>query len=855
MLEEKLPATEAAVKLGPAVRALMNVPCGYDFHSLSLMLAAWLGYHRLGIRVFEDGRRAVQISEMVLNSKGKKLKPKDFLAKLSKATVRRQDRAQDARKAREIIEKVEAGGLTRDDAEAALSFLQTAKAGDQISDPALVGNVDIAIDKLDRGLKHQEEYDKDAERARSAIDRATQVEKLAAQLEAVQKLATPVTVAASMPSASELRQAVIERIAVLTREQCQKLERLNAITEYGRHEATLKEMGRVLDRNGLVDAHERVTEALATLTEEKTRLEARGREKHDIAIVRNLPVTGSLVTLRASRDKLEDLKEQHPATTVLEVILERMVEVLGAIEALEEYVGALEKRLDGVTSLQAAKAIDREILAERKAFQGSDEWATAEEAAARCQRLVDYFRELEAPLPQARTQAEALRARLETLPAELEGVLSEAQQALAARRLAELVEHCAAREAEAQTWLEAKKAQAESGDVKTLERELNTPPAFLAEALLPDVEDLRSKVRQARASKDQEAQVLKSIAAISTEGRLVDLRGALEGLGQYLPGTPEVLARIEEKRESLETAVARLECQAKQWPEQLAALTRAQEVQTLRDHIQKSSAAYSGTEFAEDVDGLVARCDAVRAALTLAEKRIQPVDRQSADDLLARHQSAIENQDLAPAHVQQLEGAVSKIEKFVHAKEQDALQWLEALERDLEAGKDPRGLRSRLQSVPKFLAEDQQSRLSAVSEGANRVLRQYREDEKIQERLRGLQDVYALAALREQREKVQDWLRSAGSEVLREALSQRDRKLGAEIKDRVEGLRDLKERVELVVTLDEAKALVADLRGELSTFRGAPEESKLALLRDRATKLEAYFKSLQAAGQQPPVSG
>ena len=81
-LEKAFPAGGNARVAAPVLTELLNVPFGYDFNTLSLLVAAWIGFHRHDMELSLNGQ--LQSVKVLANQK-----PNEFIELLSRTSIRK----------------------------------------------------------------------------------------------------------------------------------------------------------------------------------------------------------------------------------------------------------------------------------------------------------------------------------------------------------------------------------------------------------------------------------------------------------------------------------------------------------------------------------------------------------------------------------------------------------------------------------------------------------------------------------------------------------------------------------------------------------------------------------------------
>lgn len=446
-INNSLSAGQEWIKVEMLVRELLNPPYGYDYNTLSLLMAAWLGYYRRDIDLAIDGK-ITTLSQLV---EDRTAKPKDFIKKLTKVSTRRKKR--DEGSIRQIIEQIERGGLSREQAKECLAILRARANEEEILDPELLENAKMALAKLEQGLRQLEEYEKKVNVILQVSEEAKTVSKIAQQLDKLKKLNEPVVVCSGHWKRDQLREKLLQRASELTDEQCRLYERIDSITDYGRNEERLKGLFSQLELLSLTEAQNRVNKALKNLETSFKQLKAYEEETQILGLLRSIDSSSNLLKLREIRKELEGYT-RNPSERVRAEAQERLEKVRAEIEFLESFVQSLEARLNALSNEAGVLKLERKILELRNRFEGTPDFQDIEAAATRCRMLAEYFRELEAPLPNDERLAAEKLTKIEGLAGAFGQYLSDSQAALACKKAEELKAHVAKLEEKARVWLQ-----------------------------------------------------------------------------------------------------------------------------------------------------------------------------------------------------------------------------------------------------------------------------------------------------------------------------------------------------------------------------------------------------------------
>lgn len=709
-LEGSIPPGKEWTPLKEVLLELLNVPYGYDYNTLALLFSAWLGYYRNDLQVAVGGKI---VGLDILTDQGRRLKPREFIEQFANASLRRKDRKQLLQDVEVSLRRLSEGGLNREEALQISEKLSVSANENDISDPSLLDNVKLALQKLKEGLQKLDEYEKAVKDIEEKLEKAKGIQQLSSLLDAISKLTEPFTVASNKAKPLELRDRVLESIKQKTEDLCQANERLDDIRQYGRQEVALKNALHELDKLGLVEPAKRVQQALKTLESEQHRLEESQKTETLLVKVNSLDATGTVAKLRKNLKELEPLLT-HTSDKVREAALAKKHLLQIEVNRLETFILGLEKQIDALENAQATQNLERDILRERSRFEGTADIRDIEGAEQRLRVLVEFFQKIETGLPKTAEEAQSVLRRLAELPKEYEGYLSETQKQKLEERVQAIREHIETQEKEASSWLEnCRKRLVEGYDLARLEAELDKSHPFLPEHLHNELDELRKQLATLRTAALQEETILKQIAETPTSGALADLRRRKTVLGS-LAGSARIAEAVRHKQAELDQAIKELENQARRWESELSDLSSADKVQDLRDRINKALAKYENSEWYEKLEDLSHRSRKVATLLSQAEAQPKLHTPQEAQQRIAELEEMKADPVLSDAQKYAIETVIASLHDYVHHQELEANEWLARLGQKIEQSGDLELLEEELGSPPPFLTEEGREELTRL---------------------------------------------------------------------------------------------------------------------------------------------
>lgn len=220
--------------------------------------------------------------------------------------------------------------------------------------------------------------------------------------------------------------------------------------------------------------------------------------------------------------------------------------------------------------------------------------------------------------------------------------------------------------------------------------------------------------------------ILEVLQAIPTKGPLSSLREnecKVSNL-EFLSEEAKEEARV--KSEVIQSEISQLESFAQELAERVSTVARHDAVQTLKEDILQRRGSFEGTRERQDVEQALAGCkilDNYFTALAKVEdalpKTPEEIEEQirELNDLKAEYEGT-----LASAQLESLAESETAVKQYAHGRTEQALAWLDDLERDLEQLKEGGSRRQgtdtklqefleRLKNPPLFLPSEARERL------------------------------------------------------------------------------------------------------------------------------------------------
>lgn len=598
------------------LKELLQPPYGYDQNTLSLLFAAWIGRNRNAIKLGGVGR----ISRPLEGSKNAGFKkPADFLKAMSAVEISVKDMAGEKQKVEKLLASLRDGLLTQVQAKRGILALEEFKTNNARYDENYLEQIEATLGKLAQGLVNLEKYNEAVQTFDARLAKSRSVADLEPLFKQLGQLPALTVVTSEQATPDRLKEQLLEQTFKLATVQTQQLSDLKDLGRYALHEQALKQLVDGLRRLNLLDLKNAAEQAMQALAQRKAELENQQSETSEVSVVQNIPVSGSLQTLRGS---LEALKKFDPKSNRAAALSEeKYTQIKAAIADLEGHLPGWQQALEAVDSHKAAQTLSKELLTQGSRYEHTPEAEQITQMQGRAEQLAAYFQALTpGSAPRTPTDAEERRAVLSGLAEQYQGVLTDSQLEHVGAALAALQAQVEKMEGLASAWLKEKQEQFTAGNTEKLERELDAPPAFLLEAQHSALSALRSALRSRVDEDTQERQLLERIAGLSVSGRLSALQQRLEQLAglPLLPG--KVSEAAQEKRQQLEAEIKRLEALPTAWQQGALTLLSAGDTSELMRDVTRQESRFEGTVHADGIRTLLAQLDATEKVFREAER-------------------------------------------------------------------------------------------------------------------------------------------------------------------------------------------------------------------------------------------
>ena len=532
-LSNMFPTTGSAGELKGVIEKLQKAPYGYDSNVLTLLLCAWIGFHRHDIEITKGGAvySVTQLQEL-LNAD----RPAGFVTELSANSyrIKRRDRSVALQEIQNIfsrVQQISTNPFARQEASDAIVKLGEYLADGGNSDPVMRTRVEETKDRVKGDLDLADAYDAKAQDVLTKLAAVKKVNDSLGLLNKARNLPSCNGVKPNQPPVAEIVATAEAALEKTVEDTCQRLSKLLSITDFGRQDDDLKSCHSDLD--GKAHLQHKVTDALAALLQAKSELEAKQSEDATLATIEALSAQVPMSALEKTLETLDTIT--GGSEKVAARLAAKRKEIADQITALTTFAEGLDSRIESVKDANELRAVEREIDGKAASFagHGANE-AKLNAATARCSRLAEFFSTITPLSQRGLNSPQDLVTVLDDCAAvrqQFSSGLSQAQAELIDQIEASKRNDAEAKGRAAKEWLQGmEKAWAEDGsDPAAFLPKLGGSPAFLPDDAKVALSALRTTVREKLEANDEEW-IVSKFQGISDKSRRQNLVERLQGL-------------------------------------------------------------------------------------------------------------------------------------------------------------------------------------------------------------------------------------------------------------------------------------------------------------------------------------
>jgi hypothetical protein len=496
LLDEKFPPGCRDIPAHPVLIDLLNPPYGHDYNTLTLLFAAWIGFHQHELRLSLNGRRVSLNGLKGFFDEAKH--SQDFLNRicvLSPLLVSRTKPDEMFAQATGVLELIRQGTpFTIAQAQESLAKLEQAQTSPRLPETKRE-EIEQLGPRLGVALQAAEDYDRKAAAwlakvSTGDLDGLLQSRDISKSLP-VLSLVTP-----TQPPLEDLEKRWEATAQTALTAFCAKYASLSDLADYKTHEGRLKHAHKALEQ--FPQFAQQTDKALETLSQARAELQKREGEKAIVAEINSMTSSAALAALYEYREKLSVLTDLSPQTARLRD--EKLNQMSIRIQQYEQIADELPQAVERAASLSDVRQQRNLLLRTLDQLEGTrfHQPLVALREGVEC--LETFFEKLQtitsAPrrTPDDLTNLEAQLTDLETRFVEW---LSPARRALLQQKRQEVGDLRRQKTQEAMTWLaQLTRCHTDDENPETLLRQTETPPAFLPPEGHASLEQFRLRLRQ-----------------------------------------------------------------------------------------------------------------------------------------------------------------------------------------------------------------------------------------------------------------------------------------------------------------------------------------------------------------------
>lgn len=510
---------------------LLNPPYGHDYNTLTLLLAAWMGFRRHEIRISLGGQ--LMSLEKFKNYFDETKNPKNFLDQLivtSPLAISRINADEMFAEVDSILEQIRQNRpFSMAQAQQALAKLQQAQENPSLSSERREA-IESYAPRLKEAIAAAQEYDSHVSIWLNDFAKGD-VENLLALRASLDKLTPPVLVSPSQPAPDQLRNNWETRLARELEIFCKRYSQLDDVSDYKAHQAQLQKAQRSLKEYPALCS--KVEAALAALNQRRDELKQLESEKSIIAEIKSMADSAGLADLYRYQTRLAEFKNLSAQTEKLRQ--EKRDKIENRIRQFEQLAQALSQSIESASALDIVRQQKDYLIRNIDQVQGTPLYQSLTAIKEKIERLEEFFErflELDKMPANSPEDLNGLEAQIMSLQAEFASWLSPTQVNLLTGKQQQLTETRLRKTQEAQRWLVDLANRYKTGaKLDELLRMAQNPPSFLSAEGMTRVEEVKKELQE-RIEKDCLLKIESLFAELNPSARRECLRRLQEMVDQ-----------------------------------------------------------------------------------------------------------------------------------------------------------------------------------------------------------------------------------------------------------------------------------------------------------------------------------
>lgn len=496
LLDEKFPPGCQDIPAHSVLIDLLNPPYGHDYNTLTLLFAAWIGFHQHELRLSLSGTR-VSLSDL----KGffdEAKHSQDFLNRicvLSPLLVSRTKPDEVFAQVTGVLEQIRQGTpFTIAQAQEALARLEQAQTSPRLPETKRE-EIEQLRPRLETALQAAEEYDR---RATAWLEKVStgDLDDLLQNREISKILPVLSLVTPTQPPLEDLDKRWEAAVQTALMAFCARYASLSDLADHRTHENQLKRARKALEQ--FPQFAQRVDQALATLSQARAELQKREGEKAVVAQINSMTPLAALAALCEYREKLTALTDLSPQTARLRD--EKLDRITTRIQQYELIAAELPRAVERATQSSDVRKQRDLLLQNLGQLEGTpfhQSLAALQERVEQLEIFFEKLRELASAPQRTPDDLTRLEAQLDSLETSFALWLAPSQQALLEQRRQAIGNMRRHKTQEAETWLtQLMQRPSNAENPEALLRLAETPPAFLSPEAGARLEQFRLRLKQ-----------------------------------------------------------------------------------------------------------------------------------------------------------------------------------------------------------------------------------------------------------------------------------------------------------------------------------------------------------------------
>jgi len=496
VLDERFPPGCRDIPARSVLIDLLNPPYGHDYNTLTLLFAAWIGFHQHELRLSLNGRRVTlsDIKNFFDNTKHSQ----DFLNHICILTpllVSRTKPDEIFAQVTGVLEQIRHGTpFAIPQAQEALARLEQALTSPRLPETKRE-EIEQLRPRLERALRAAEDYDRTTAAWLEEISTGDLDDLLRSRdiLKGFPALSLVIPAEPTLEDLEKRWEAAVQTALIAF---CAKYASLSDLADHKTHENQLKRARKALDQ--FPQFAQRVDKALAKLSQARAELQKREGEKAIVAQINSMTPHASLAALYEYREKLAALTDLSPQTARLRD--EKLNQIETRIQQYERIAVELPDAVERATQASDVRK-QRDLLLQNlgqlEATSFYQSLAALQERVEQLEIFFENLRELASAPQRTPDDLTRLEAQLSSLETRFALWLAPSQQALLEQKRQAIGDMRRQKTQEVETWLtQLMQRHSSAENLEALLRQAETPPAFLSPEGMARLEQFRHCLRQ-----------------------------------------------------------------------------------------------------------------------------------------------------------------------------------------------------------------------------------------------------------------------------------------------------------------------------------------------------------------------